>query len=374
MRRGLAGTFTLALLTLLLAAAAPSFAAYNDLGYDVEFTELTVYRDGLVHVAQTLSVNETFPSVTLTLLHSSVENMVVVDENDTALDYDITETNITVYSLGATAVALEYDTTALTYKEAEVWTLNLDAPYNLTVYLPEDATLLFISDMPASIETQDRKLVLTLWPNSWEISYVLPIASLPDFRVSNLSVTPPEVTPGEEVTILATASNVGGGAGSHTAVLRINGATEATETVTLEGGQSTTVSFQVTRNHPGSYNIELDGLTDTFTVREASLIPPEYAVLVVVLAVVCVGLVLLLRRRKPSAKKFLGAHPHLRQEDRDVIQFLEDNGGKAFESEIREKFPNMPRTSLWRLVRRLEKMEIVTVKRIGLQNQVELKK
>jgi uncharacterized membrane protein len=373
MRRGLAGTFTLVLFMFLLAAA-PSFAAEEDRGYYIEFTEMTVYRDGLVHVAQTLSVNETFPSVNLTLLSSSVENIVIVDENDTALDYDVTELDIMVYSLGATVVELEYDTAALTYKDAEVWTLNFGTQYNLTVYLPEDTTLLYISDMPTSIETLDKKLVLSLSPNSWEISYVLPIASLPDFRVTNLSVTPSEVSPGEKVTILATVSNIGGSAGSHTVVLKINGVTEATKTVTLESEESTTVSFQVTRDQLGSYNIELDGLTDTFTVREASLIPLEYVGLAVVLAVACVGLVLLVRRRKPSAKKFFGVHPHLRHEDRDVIQFLADNGGKAFESEIRERFPDMPRTSLWRLIRRLEKMDIVTIKKIGLQNQVELKK
>jgi uncharacterized membrane protein len=355
-------------------AAAPLFAAEEDRGYDIESMELTVYRDGLVHVAQTLSVSETFPSVTLTLLSSSVENIMIVDENDTALDYDIAELDMTVYSLGATVVELEYDTTALTYKDAEVWTLDFDTPYNLTVYLPEDATLLFISDMPTSIETLGRKLALSLSPDSWEISYVLPIASLPDFRVTNLSVVPSKVSPGEKVTISATISNIGGSTGSHTVVLKINGATEATKTVTLDGEESTTVSFQATKEQPGSYNIELDGLMDMFTVREASLFPLEYVALVAVPAVAFVGLVLLVRRRKPSAKKFFGVHPDLRQEDRDVIQFLEDKEGKAFESEIRERFPDMPRTSLWRLIRRLEKMDIVTIKRIGLQNQVELKK
>jgi uncharacterized membrane protein len=47
--------------------------------------------------------------------------------------------------------------------------------------------------------------------------------------------------------------------------------------------------------------------------------------------------------------------------------------GKAFEAEIRERFLDIPRTSLWRLVRRLEKLEIVQVKKIGLENRVELK-
>ncbi len=57
-----------------------------------------------------------------------------------------------------------------------------------------------------------------------------------------------------------------------------------------------------------------------------------------------------------------------------MIQFIAERGGKALEAEIREAFPDLPRTTLWRLVRRLEKMEIVSIKKVGLQNQVELKK
>jgi len=82
----------------------------------------------------------------------------------------------------------------------------------------------------------------------------------------------------------------------------------------------------------------------------------------------------LVRKRRPNVEKIYKSHPNLNKEEMDVIQFLADNERKAFESQIREKFPDIPRTSLWRLIRRLEKLEIVRVKKIGLENQVELKK
>ena len=62
------------------------------------------------------------------------------------------------------------------------------------------------------------------------------------------------------------------------------------------------------------------------------------------------------------------------KEDRAVLEFLAEKDGKVFEAEIRERFPDMPRTSFWRLIKRLEKLEIVEVKKIGLENQVILKK
>jgi uncharacterized membrane protein len=105
-------------------------------------------------------------------------------------------------------------------------------------------------------------------------------------------------------------------------------------------------------------------------------IPIEYliAAIVAVTAVVLSALLIVRRRRGPNVEKILKAHPQLKKEDREVIQFLAEKDGKAFEAEIRERFPDMPRTSLWRLVRRLERLEIVEVKKIGLENQVQLKK
>jgi uncharacterized membrane protein len=96
-------------------------------------------------------------------------------------------------------------------------------------------------------------------------------------------------------------------------------------------------------------------------------------------AVCAAGTVVLLffflkRRGSVSVEKIFRSNPYLRDEDKAVILFIAEKGGKTFEAEIRERFPDMPRTSLWRLVKRLEKMEIVKVRRVGLENQVELKK
>jgi uncharacterized membrane protein len=82
----------------------------------------------------------------------------------------------------------------------------------------------------------------------------------------------------------------------------------------------------------------------------------------------------LVRRKRISIKKTLKNNPNLSKDDIAVIEFLAEKDGKAFEAEIRQRFPDMPRTSLWRLVRRLEGLEIVEIKRIGLENQVQLRK
>jgi uncharacterized membrane protein len=281
----------MAIITLVLFTSAT--AAAESL-FEVESMNLTVYRDGLVHITQTLTASELAPEITLPLLSSAIENVIVLDENDMAVDYEITSGNFTVFTLGAERVLIEYDTVSLTKKEAEVWTLITDNPYNFTVFLPQNSTVIYLNQMPTAIDTSDTGIKLSLYPSSWEISYVVPLLPQDDLN-------------GDE---------------------------------------------------------------------PSAQIPLEYliAAIVAVTAVVLSALIVVRRRRGPNADKILKANPQLKKEDKDVILFLAEKDGKAFEAEIRERFPDMPRTSLWRLVRRLERLELVEVKRIGLENQVQLKK
>src|SRR4029078_1616748 len=64
--------------------------------------------------------------------------------------------------------------------------------------------------------------------------------------------------------------------------------------------------------------------------------------------------------------------PHLRPEEKELLDFLVEKNGLAFESELRSKFI-LPRTSLWRLVKRLEREEILEVTKIGGQNLIKLR-
>ncbi|MFQ6095281.1 MAG: CARDB domain-containing protein, partial [Candidatus Bathyarchaeia archaeon] len=268
-RKKRAKTFMTGLLrtACILMLVSPQVVSASEPEYRIDSVELTVYRDGLVHVAQALTVNETFPSILLTLLASSIENVIVLDENDTVLDYEIKGSNMTVFTLGARRVSLEYDTISLTKKEAGVWTLILDAPYDLTLYLPEESTIVYLNEMPTSIDTEDERISLLLFPGEWEISYVLPVVPPAAFRVSDLIVNPTEVEVGKEITISATVTNIGEGQGSYTVVLKINDIVESTETVTLAGGASTTVEFKVVKEDAGTYNIEVSGLKGAFTVK-----------------------------------------------------------------------------------------------------------
>ncbi len=369
----------LVVVTLLLSITA---TAAQETDYQVESTEIQIYRDGLVRVTQVVSVDETIAAISLPLLGSSASNYIVLDENQTVLDYEDPEgNNLTILTLGATTVSLQYETHSLTSKHGEVWTFIVYTPYNITVQLPEESTVVYLSETPTEIDMENNRL--TLFPSQWEINYVIPLNPPADFQISDLTVTPAEVKAREEVTISVKVTNIGGQSGTYTVSLIVNQTTEQTKVVTLAGGASSTAEFKITKQTLGTYNIEVEGLTDELTVSEevqngggtSDSLPIEYVAVALVAIVAIVFVVFfLIKKRKPNAEKIVKLHPQLNKEEQDVIHFLAENEGKAFESQIRERFPEIPRTSLWRLVRRLEKLDIIKIKKIGLENQVELKK
>lgn len=88
------------------------------------------------------------------------------------------------------------------------------------------------------------------------------------FTLADLSISARKVRLGKDVTVWATVSNVGGTQGTYVVELKVNGVVEASESVTLAPNQSTAVSFTVSKDQRGTYQVEVDGLKASFTVEE----------------------------------------------------------------------------------------------------------
>jgi hypothetical protein len=63
---------------------------------------------------------------------------------------------------------------------------------------------------------------------------------------------------------------------------------------------------------------------------------------------------------------------NLKPEEKEILFYISEKEGAAFEGEIRNKFI-LPKTSLWRLIKRLERENLIEVTKIGGQNLVKLK-
>jgi hypothetical protein len=103
---------------------------------------------------------------------------------------------------------------------------------------------------------------------------------------------------GQTVTITANVENNGGQEDTFTAVLKLNGQTVDTKTVTIGAGQSKQVSFTQSALDYGDYEVDVAGLTGTFTASRS------IAWWLIILIIVAAGLIIwgivrgISRRRK----------------------------------------------------------------------------
>ncbi len=92
------------------------------------------------------------------------------------------------------------------------------------------------------------------------------------FSLSSLTITPAEANPGDDVKVSVVVTNSGGSAGTYRVVLKVDGAVESSKDVSLAAGANQTVTFITQRTDAGKYNVAVEGLAGTFTIKPAQ--PP----------------------------------------------------------------------------------------------------
>ncbi len=93
------------------------------------------------------------------------------------------------------------------------------------------------------------------------------------FTTGDLTVSPTEVNIGESVSISVTVTNTGDLIGRYEVTLEIDNVVIETKQVSLTGKSSQEVTFTTTQDAAGSYTVNVNGLSRTFTVKPAPAPP-----------------------------------------------------------------------------------------------------
>ena len=88
------------------------------------------------------------------------------------------------------------------------------------------------------------------------------------FQIADLRIDPAEVSPGDEVVITAKVTNIGGVDSVYDAELRINDIAEAVTKVTVATEETRIVSFSMSKETPGTYEVAFGELAGQFVVAE----------------------------------------------------------------------------------------------------------
>ena len=300
---------------LLLSLFIPLSAAQ----YTVESTELVVYPDGYVRVVQVVRPDDYTVAVTLPLLNESPEGIMVVDEDGSPLPYEIVNSTLAVYFENASLVKVTYYTSALTSKEGSVWRIKLSSDTPVTFHLPDNAVVVKLSTVPLMVE----KNHIVMPAGNVSISYVI------------------EKFAGEDP---AYAGDLPGDGGD-------------------VGGEA------------GSPGTSASGGSGTGW--------PLYLLPALGLAFAGAGYSVMAKRKRKSGEKDAPL-PMTREEYRRkleegdltgdeirVLLYIYDRGGRTTQAEVK-KMLNIPKTTAWRMFKRLEERGLIRVYKKRRENWVEL--
>jgi uncharacterized membrane protein len=391
---------------------------------------LTAYSDGFVLVDYTLQVDPTFPTQNITVLGQVLEDLLVVDNDGLPLDYSISNGVISVYSLGADKIKLSYLTQDLTSKEGRYWTLTIDAPVNTRIILPVETTIISLNKVPEMIETSGNRVELLMNASLIEVTYVIGVVGTEEhaqivlseaetsiLSIKNLGINVTEAeaklqqanvafnlgnyvdaeTLGYEAEDLASQIN-------QTATQAQSKMDEAADIIANAQDEERTAGLNEAQAlldqaysayNDGNYSEALNLATQAIAeAEEAGIFLSEetdswliYGIFgaIVILSIVIFGFFFVRSRKKVQVvevekkkrridvERIFMVHKDLLPEEKQAIQFLAENNGEAFEADLYD-YLKLPRTTNWRLVKRLEGMGIIKRSKFRRQNLVRIKR
>jgi uncharacterized membrane protein len=407
---------------LLLVVGLLVVTAATPLAYSADYTPtrlfFTVYGDGVVSADYFLDVDPTLVMVNVTLFGSIFSDVLVVDQDGLPLDYSISGPVMAVDSLGSASLAITYSTHDLTSKTGSLWIFNASTPATSSISLPPGSTITSLSSVPLEVGTFDDKPYVSMPAGRTEVYYIVGVvgtkehalvtirdaeAAIAAAKSKGLVVSEAEAAltqaytffaagkyaEAEQQAIRAKEKAQAAEAAAASADSAIKAASSAISTARTEGRTSglgdaeALLKAAQASYSKGDYAGALKSANDAAQAAQAAKAETNYLIYVALggaAVVVAVAAFLYMRRRpqpvvKERAKIDLQAifdrNPELRMDDKEVLRFVAENGGEVFANEIRERF-DLPRTSAWRMFRRLIGMEIFEERKVGGQSLIRI--
>jgi len=272
--------------------------------------DFTIYQDGSTHVFYELDVDPLKLEVPVELFGEMIENITIVDEDGFLLSNEIDHNLAIIETFGASQISIDYDTQDLVSKTGKIWTFSINAPEQYSVVTPKNSVIIEMSSFPTSMQVENDQSHLVFPPGQTNISYY----------ISTLASAQP-------------TQQIDDSGIDNQLILYVGGITAVAIVAAI------VISKRKSR------------ITEQAVITKNDEQPKPQSL---------------------DPESIFKAKADLREDDKEIINFLSANGGQAYESELRKKFLQ-PRTTMWRAVKRLERQGIVDVVEKDLQNLVKLK-
>jgi len=272
--------------------------------------DFTIYPDGSTHVFYELDVDPLELEITVELFGKTIENITIIDEDGFLLSNEINHNLAVIETFGASHISIDYDTQDLVSKTGKIWAFAIDAPVQYSLLTPKDSVIIEMSNFPLSMQVENEQSHLTLPSGQANISYY--------------------------ISTLASAQSI--------QPIQEDSTTDNSLILYFGGIAAVAIVAAIIIIKRKSSRVE-----PSITIQKDEQPKPQSL----------------------NPEEIFKAKQDLREDDKEIINFISANGGQAYESELRKKFLQ-PRTTMWRAVKRLERQGIVEVEKKDEQNIVKL--
>jgi len=384
---------------------------------------LDVYSDGSVNVEYVVEPEPTLARVNVTLPGEPYLDVLVVDPDGVIMDWDPVDGGVEVDSFGVGEITISYTSQSLTDKTGSTWAVSVSSQVNAVITLPRDAVLVGISPTPSGITIVDGKATLTMPPGGSSVSYIMGTTgtrehalvllnnaeeTVNDARLKGVVVDAAEdildgaratyadglYSRSEQLSLQAVAAARAAEEAADEAINAIGEAEELVETKSGQVGEEALAQANQLLDEAmeayegGGYGAALTKAEQAY--MEALNVEPEtggtqtlFIYGAAAAALLAAGYIYLRGRgrglpARPEAEApqvdldaVFRDNPHLRTDDKAVLRYVQESGG-AFITEVRERF-DIPKSSAWRMVKRLEEEGLLDVSTVGRETYLQLR-
>ena len=418
-------TFFFIVLLSLSLSTIPFTLAQED--YTPVSLTFTLYSDGSARTEYLVESDAFQARVEVELFGPPYNSLVIRDDEGNPLVHSTNEANVTVDSLGALELTFTYLTMSLTTKEGIVWTFNVSTPVITRIMLPEGAAIFDMSDIPTDIGVDGSRQYIVLEPGDLSVYYMI---GLPDVEseaqkalteaeshLDELESTGYVLTEARsslsqaqdlynsdqylesknraELAVTTADETVEDAVNAYDDIGRASEAvSQASSDGRTEGLNEAQSSLEAASTYysEGDYDEASTSALQAYQHAVTAVAPKSNSLLyagILLLAGLGGGGYYYMQRikaeeppsdvpldssqsREVNLDLIFWHNQDLRLEDKEVIRFLAESNGEAFASEIRGRF-EIPRSSAWRLIRRLVNNGIVEERKIGNQSLVRVR-
>ena len=389
--------------------------------------EVTIYAEGSAKLVYHMEADPSEARILVELFGPPFNNVAIRDEESNPLQYTSNGNNITIDSLGALELNIQYITSSLTAKEGALWILNISLPVESRIILPFGAAVVDLNQIPSNLGTVNERSYMDFESGDLSLFYLIGLPSIVTESEESIDETSSYIDSktSEGINFSGAVSLLSDAESAYqsenyalaksiaeqalgVAQMTVNDAEKAQQAITqaeeaieaattqgrIEGLESATQSYDlgVSSYESGDYSTAETSAKTAVQLAQTATEPVSsggntlmYVGLGVILLGAVGGYLFMQKQNQNDAVSDVASpsivsvnldlvfseHRDLRLEDREVIKFIGESNGEAFASEIRDRF-DMPRSSAWRLIRRLEGLEIVEETKIGNQSLIRL--